>query len=74
MYLLRCILDKKKPHRKLEVEFVSSITPVDIESLDSKSSLVQLMLQVVKVGLRVDERGIDSSIIREEKKDDKSEE
>lgn len=53
---------KSKPHKKLVVEFIPSDVSVDIKSPDSQSSLVQLMLQVVKIGLRVDGNGIDSSI------------
>ena len=52
--------------KKLVVEFVPSDVSVDIKSPDSRSSMVQLMLQVVKIGLRVDGNSIDSSIIDKE--------
>lgn len=58
--------NKSKPSKKLIVEFIPSDVQVDVKSPDSQSSLVQLMLQVVKIGLRVDGNGVDSSIINKE--------
>lgn len=52
--------------KKLVVEFAPSDVQVDIKSPDSQSSLVQLMLQVVKIGLRVDKEVNNNGIINEE--------
>jgi len=63
--------NKSKPRKKLVVEFIPSDVQVDIKSPDSQSSLVQLMLQAVKIGLRVDGSSIDSSIINKGNEHDK---
>lgn len=52
--------------KKLTVEFVPSDVQTDIKSPDSQSSLVQLMLQVVKIGLRVDKEVNNNGIINKE--------
>lgn len=64
-------MSKSKPRKKLAVEIMPYDVQVDIKSPDSQSSLVQLMLQVAKIGLRVDGNSIDSSIINKEDENDK---
>lgn len=58
--------NESKPCKKLVVEFIPPDVQVDIKNPDSQSSLVQLMLQVAKIGLRVDKEVNNNGIINKE--------